>query len=61
MWKEEARDDLPCKDERGSSSIRQTLEHFERQCLETSERLSGVYMSFSKGTDANHPEVNQPG
>ena len=30
-WKEEALDDLPSKDERGPSSIRQTLELFQRQ------------------------------
>ena len=30
-WKEEALDDLPWKDERGPSSIRRTLEPFQRQ------------------------------
>ena len=30
-WKEEALDDLPWKDERGPSSIRRTLEMFQRQ------------------------------
>ena len=31
-WKEEALDDLPWKDERGSSSIWRTQEPFQRQC-----------------------------
>ena len=32
VWKEEALDDLPWKDERGSSSMRRTLELFQKQC-----------------------------
>ena len=31
VWKEEALDDLPSKDERGPSSFRRTLEPFQRQ------------------------------
>ena len=34
-WKEEALDDLLWKDERGPSSIRRTLEPFQRQCWGT--------------------------
>ena len=50
-WKEKALDDLPWKDERGPSSIRRTLEPFQRQRRKTSERQGGAHMGFSESTD----------
>ena len=59
-WKEKALDDLPWKDETGPSSIRRTLEPFQRQRRKTSERQGGAHMGFSERTDAilNWTELN---
>ena len=48
-WKEEALDDIPWKDERGPSSIRRTLEPFQRQQWENlilRETVLGAYGLF---------------
>ena len=63
VWKEKALDDLPWMDERGPSSIRWTLEPFQRQSFgETSERPGGAHMGFSKCIDTilNWTELNRP-
>ena len=56
-WKEEAPDDLPWKDERGPSSIRLTLEPFQRQCQgnfwETGRSACGLFW-----VHRYHPELN---
>ena len=49
--KERALDDLPWKEERRPSWIRRTLEPFQRQRWETSERRSGVHMGFIERID----------
>ena len=61
-WKEKALDDLPWKDERGPSSVRRTLELFQRQRWEIAERRGGEYtiIGFSEWTDTvlNWTELN---
>ena len=54
-WKEEALNDLPREDEKGPSSIRPTLELFERQHWgETPERLGGAHnMGFPERIDTS--------
>ena len=53
VFKEEVPDDLPWNDERGLSSVRRTLEPFQRQCWgnfwDRVERI--IYMCFSKHID----------
>ena len=56
VWKEEAVDDLPWKDERGPSSVRQTLKQFQRQhwgnfLRDGVEYIYLYMMGFSKCTD----------
>ena len=55
-WKEEVLDDLPWKDERGPSSIRWTLEQFQRQCWGNSETRWSAYGLFQ--THRYHLEPN---
>ena len=51
-WKEDALGDLPWKDERGPSSVRRTLEPFQRQRWGNfSERRGGAHMGFSERID----------
>ena len=51
VWKKEVINNLPWKDERGSSSVRQTLEYFKGNAGETSKRWGGACMGFSKRID----------
>ena len=52
VWKEEALDDLPWKDERArSSSISQTLEQFQRQRQGNFLETGGARMGFSEHID----------
>ena len=52
-WKEEALGDLPWKDERGPSSLRWTLELFQRQRWKLlSERRGGAHMGISDCIDS---------
>ena len=57
VWKEEALDDLPWKDESGPSSIRRILEPFQRQCWgncwETKQSTYGLFHA-----QRYHPELN---
>ena len=49
MWKEEALDDLPWKDERGPSDVNQAnigTFFFKHNVGETSEKWSGAHMGF---------------
>ena len=48
---DEVLDDLFWKDERAPSSVRWTLEPFQRQLGETSERHGGAHMGFSEHID----------
>ena len=51
VWEEETLDDIPRKDERGSSSIRRTQELFQSDAGETSERRGGAHMDLSERLD----------
>ena len=57
VWKEEALDDLPWKDERGPSSSRRTLEPFQRQSWgnfwETGWSAYGLFRAHRY-----HPDLN---
>ena len=61
-WKEEALDNLPWKDERGPSSVRWTLEPFQRQCWGKLPRdgVKRKMMGFSERIDSilNWTELN---
>ena len=49
--KEEVLDDLPSKDERGPSSVGQTLELFKGNVRETSKIHGGTHMGLSERID----------
>ena len=61
-WREEALDDLPWKDERGPSSIRQTLELFQRQrwgnFWETGWSAYGLFRAYVYHLELNLNEPN---
>ena len=62
-WKEEALDDLPWKDERGPSSIRRTLEPFQRRrwgnFWETGWSAYGLFRAHRHHTELNWTNCNQ--
>ena len=49
-WKEEVLDDLPWKNERGPSSIRWTLEPFQRHCWGNWDRVAYIWAFLSAWT-----------
>ena len=50
-WKEEALDDLPSRDQRRPSSVRRTLEPFQKQRWGALERRGGAHVELSERID----------
>ena len=59
-WKEEALDDLPWKNKRGPSSIRWTLEPFQRHCWGNWDRVVYIWAFLSAWTPSWTEQIMFP-